>query len=268
MSRWLWPRVARPLLAVSRYCSSQPDSSLISRRNPYSKQEPEARAKTIAKPGDPLWATVTQKDLLYETMQQTTTLEKLFKLVGRHHSNFRQKHVKLAFDKLEVLPKSSEDTRAAITESPEFALLCSAAIKMMRTFNGEELLAIFRRLIELRIPADTLIVRSTLQMIRWQLNDLYIENLLFLEHLLDHEITNEHPVNGDSTIAALRVALPLVLEVRLKNDEFDHEDPSVLLPCLRVAVSRSLSTDVINKLVSLIKHQEDNRKSSPCQSRP
>ena len=253
-----WPQITRirPVAVYCRLMCSDSDSTVISHRRTYLKRDAKLDVKPIAKQSDPLWTTMNSKDLLHETIQATETLNDLLTVIDRHHSAFRQKHVKAAFHMLKVLHKSEGET-TTIPELPQFLLLCKATVKLIRTFHAKELLFIFARLVDFGVSPKALIFRSVVQMLRQDINGLHADSLLLLENILNHDIDKQHPADTDPTVGALRIAMPLVLEIRLTNNEFESNDMSILIPSLRVAIARHLSGDLVNKLMLLIRNQNE-----------
>lgn len=198
-----------------------------------------------------------QKDLLLESFSNTHSVEEVLSLISRHHQFMRQKHAKMAFYALKVHVKSVDEIKS-ITESPEFDLLCKVTVKLIRTLNPKELLIIFSRLIDFNIEPATLIFQSTIQMLRHELNEMSTECLLILDRTLFYDIDQKHPADSDATVAALRIALPMVLEIRLKNNEFDAGDTASLVTFLRLALAKEMSADVTNNIVHLLQQQSDN----------
>lgn len=234
---------------------SDPESTVISHRRTYLKRDDESDIKQTGRQ-DPLWTTMSQKDLLLESFENTHSVDEVLSLVSRHRKFMRQKHIKMAFYALKVHVKSGDDV-SRITESNEFGLLCKATVKLIRTMKPKEVLIILSRLIDFRIPPESLIFKSTIQMLRHEMNDMYADTLLILDRMLFYDIDKKHPADSDATVAALRIALPMVLEIRLKNNEFDPDDVSAVTNFLRLAIVKNMSADVVNKLMVLIKTHSD-----------
>jgi hypothetical protein len=158
---------------------------------------------------------------------------------------------------VKVFHRSEKVPVNEVAESPQFRLLCRATVKLIRTFHSQELLSIVRHLVDFRVPPKTLIFQSAIQMLRQGINDLYTDNLMLLDHILNVDIHRKHPADSDPTVGALRIALPIVLEIRLLNNEFESSDLSILIPAFRVAVYKQLSAQLVNKLMLLMKDQID-----------
>lgn len=228
-------------------------SDLISHRRTYVRQQDA----NISEMEDPLWTKVTTTEFqTFSDVENILSLaqnyDEVLRFVEEHQKEMRHKLVKLTFKKLCETCRHPKDA-ALIIQSPQFEILCGQAMKIMRTFEGGELIAILHPLVHLRVPPDTVIFQSCVRMLRIVINDLRIRSLMRLDQLLNFQIGPDHPANNDATIISMRVALPLVVDIKLQNNEFDPDVLPDVISSMRIITYNRLSESVINKLLLVFK---------------
>lgn len=102
----------------------------------------------------------------------------------------------------------------------------------------------------LKVPAESLIVQTLLQIIRCNINQLSIRHIMFLDFILGRFDKRNHLVD------ALKLALPLAFQIHLPL-ELDREDLPLLKDMLAYACSRDLPDRIINNIVTgLLLHDQ------------
>lgn len=205
-----------------------------------------------------------ETDILLVTLSKARDVNHAFELINLHHSVMNNRHLSMTFDVIHDFVKHNQETTQLILVSPEFRLLCQRTLKAARFLNHRDTVNILKSLIMLRVPADLMIMQAILQMLREQINDLDVHQILLLDFLLNERygkgekedsdvlfIDPEHKStqNVVPLIEALKIALPLVLQIRIKGRELNLGNIALCLKCLRLAVARNLRPDVVNEIL-------------------
>lgn len=102
----------------------------------------------------------------------------------------------------------------------------------------------------LKVPVESLVVQTLLQIIRCNINQLNIRHIMFLDFVLNRFDRRNHLVD------ALKLALPLAFQIHLPM-ELDKEDLPLLKDMLAYACSRELPDRIINNVVTgLLLHDQ------------
>nr|CAD7260599.1 unnamed protein product [Timema shepardi] len=122
--------------------------------------------------------------------------------------------------------------------TPEFAKLCRKLKTQARTFNINETVDALKIISYMGVHSSSIIVQTLLQLIRHQVNDLSLQQIVFLEFVLKR-------MKSSSLTDALRIALPLVFEAQLET-KIDRSNPSQLAELLYY--SGHVSMDLLDYL--------------------
>lgn len=100
------------------------------------------------------------------------------------------------------------------------------------------------------MPVDSLVVQSMLQLVRYNINELNIRQIMFLDFILNRYDTKNHLVD------ALKLALPLAFQIHLPI-EMDNEDLPLLRDMLFYCCAHNLPDRCINNVVTgLLLHDQ------------
>jgi hypothetical protein len=132
-----------------------------------------------------------------------------------------------------------------------FIYLCeilNSHIRMMKTYDIIECLKVF---IHFKVPIDSLLVQSLLQMIRTTVNDLSLQDIIFTVFLLKR--MESTPLRD-----ALLIALPLVFEAQLST-KLDSDNASMLTSSLRFIIQSNINNSKVQNIIlkSLWKHRNN-----------
>lgn len=210
-------------------------------------------------------------DVLAETISKCQYLDDFMKLIDDHVVVMNTKHLALCFHLFDERFKLSGSgiQRKEITESLIFDKLCKRTMKRLRYFEASDLITILKSLARLQISANTGIVRGILQLLRHHLQDLTVEQILYLDYLFS-KFNTEEEAEFESTsqinyritsssyevpmMAAIQLALPLLLQIKLDAKEFDPKDISTVIKCIRKGALKGLKANTLNKLMKITLH--------------
>ncbi|XP_034833978.1 FAST kinase domain-containing protein 2, mitochondrial-like isoform X1 [Maniola hyperantus] len=164
------------------------------------------------------------------------------------------RHMLQALRSLFELQKTSkydknQDTNAII-KNPTFSVLCQNFKKHARALETNEIVEAVKVLSYLKVPVDSLIVQTMLQMIRCNINMLNTQQIMFVDFILSQFDEKNYLVD------ALKLALPLAFQIHLPL-ELDNQDLPLLRDMLIYSCSRDLPDRCINNVVTgLLLHDQ------------
>lgn len=168
---------------------------------------------------------------------------KSIKLLEEAASNYMNMTVDDAIDTMSVVFKSCRHTRDMpnIGKHIGFVRLCEVLnrnIRLMKTNDVIESLKVFTYF---KIPSNSIIMQSLLQMIRTTINELSLRDIIFIVYLLKK--MESTPLSD-----ALLIALPLVFEAQLPT-KLDIDDISELTWSLRFTNENNIVNQEIRDVI-------------------
>lgn len=142
-----------------------------------------------------------------------------------------------------MLPYRSTNDMDNVTKNPSFQVLCQYFKKHVRTLNSKDAIEAVKILCYLKVPVESLIMQSVLQIIRGKVNELNIREIMFLHFVLTKLDTRNHLVD------ALKLALPLAFQIHLPL-ELDRDDLPLLRDMLSYACTHELPDRCVNNIVT------------------
>lgn len=94
----------------------------------------------------------------------------------------------------------------------------------------------------LKVPSNSTIMQILLQLIRHNVNDLNIPQIIFVDFIL-------HQFKSSPLVEALKIALPIIFEAQL-NTKMDREDLNHIAEYLHYASKRPVSEKCIEMIVA------------------
>lgn len=141
-------------------------------------------------------------------------------------------------------PYSSSESKKKILESKEFLLLCKSLKSQSRTLDTHETVEALKCVCYIGLPSESAIVQILLQLLRHQINDLNLHQIVFLEYILSKFETC-------TLIEALKIALPIVFEAQL-SVKLERRNVSQLAEMLQYAVRNNLSISACTLLIDCL----------------
>ncbi|CAB3249550.1 unnamed protein product [Arctia plantaginis] len=137
-----------------------------------------------------------------------------------------------------------------LVKDPTFGVLCQNFKKQARALDVNEAIEATKVLTYLKVPADSVVVQTMLQLIKTNINMISLRQIMFMDFLLTRFDTKNHLVD------ALKLALPLAFQIHLPI-EIDNQDLSLLRDMLSYACSHDLPERCINNIVTgLLLHDQ------------
>lgn len=132
-----------------------------------------------------------------------------------------------------------------LIKDPAFGVLCQNFNKHARALEVGEIIEAIKVLSYLKVPVDSLLIQTLLQMIRGNINLLNIQQIIFLDFLLSQFDGKNHLVD------ALKLAMPLAFQIHLPL-ELDSQDLPLLRDMFIFACSHELPDRCINNIVTCL----------------
>lgn len=137
-----------------------------------------------------------------------------------------------------------------LVADPTFTVLCDRFKKQARALNVNETLEATKILSYLKVPADSNVVQTLLQLLRCYINMLNCRQIMFLDFLLKKFDCQNHLVD------ALKLALPLAFQIHLPL-EIDNKDMPLLKDMLAYSCTHNLPDRHIDDIVTgLLLHDQ------------
>ncbi|XP_063831171.1 uncharacterized protein LOC135080464 isoform X1 [Ostrinia nubilalis] len=191
-------------------------------------------------------------DAVMSRLKTAPTAAELLAAVQTHLNVMTHKHMLQALRSLFELQKAGkmdQDTQSII-KNPAFSVLCQNFKKHARALEINEAIEATKVLSYLKVPVDSLILQTMLQLIRYNINFINVRQIMFLDFLLNRYDCKNHLVD------ALKLALPLAFQIRLPL-ELDNEDLPLLRDMLSYCCNHDLPDRCINNIVTgLLLHDQ------------
>ncbi|CAH0690411.1 unnamed protein product [Spodoptera exigua] len=162
------------------------------------------------------------------------------------------KHMLQALRSLFELQKSGnlETEPEKLVMNPLFGVLCQNFKKHARALDVSEAIEATKVLSYLKVPADSIVVQTMLQIIRCYINMINVRQIMFLDYLLTKFDRSNHLVD------ALKLALPLAFQIHLPH-EIDTKDLLLLKDMLAFSCTHDLPDRYIDEIVTgLLLHDQ------------
>ncbi|XP_052744126.1 uncharacterized protein LOC112050548 isoform X2 [Bicyclus anynana] len=193
-------------------------------------------------------------DNIMMTIKTAPTTSEVLATVQANLAVLTHRHMLQALRSLFELQKTSKYNKDmdtdAIIKDPTFGVLCQNFKKHARALEVNETIEAIKVLSFLKVPADSLILQTMLQMIRCNINTLNTQQIMFVHFLLSQFDGKNHLVD------ALKLALPLAFQIHLPL-ELDNQDLFLLRDMLIYCCSHDLPDRCINNVVTgLLLHDQ------------
>jgi hypothetical protein len=139
-------------------------------------------------------------------------------------------------------------SKEEIVNNKTFEAICKSVRSGLRLWSSNNLIEILKIVLYFNVPPTSIMVQSVMHLIKKEINDLNISEIIFL-HMLCSKTKNE------PSIKAIQIALPIVFEANIKL-KLDREDMGHVAEALDFSSSYKVSDVVFDYLVTVIsKHQ-------------
>lgn len=193
-----------------------------------------------------------QTDILTNTLKNVKTVNTVLEMVNIHNKSMNHKHLVQALKVVFNLQKggNSDLSTHQITKNPHFERLCRSLKYQAGALQVNEAIESLKVLSFLGIQADSVIMQTLLQIIRHKINELTLQQIIFLEFLLKQ-------FKSTPLVEALKIAVPLVFEIQLPY-QVDKDNVKALCDYFQYASTNSVSSKCIEYLCSSLLTTENS----------
>ncbi|XP_026760632.2 uncharacterized protein LOC113519672 [Galleria mellonella] len=191
-------------------------------------------------------------DTVMASLKSAPSMSDLLAAIQTHLPAMTHKHMMQALRCLFELQKAGkfEDDTENLIKNPAFNILCQNFKRYAPALDVNESIEATKVLSYLKVPVDSLIVQTLLQMIRCNINMINTRQIMFLHFILRRFDTKNHLVD------ALKLALPLAFQIHLPL-ELDNDDLPLLRDMLAYSCAHYLPDRCINNIVTgLLLHDQ------------
>ncbi|XP_044729631.1 uncharacterized protein LOC123292981 [Chrysoperla carnea] len=163
------------------------------------------------------------------------------------------RHIIQAFRSLFSLQKihKTDLKNEQILTHPSFEKLCLVLRKRSRDLEITELLEVLKTVTYVGVNSNSTITQILLQLLRHQINNLSLQQIIFLQFILNKFTSNP-------LVDALKIALPIVLDINLRT-KIDTTNLNELSHLLQFASKNQISKENIDYIINvLISHDIQN----------
>ncbi|KAJ8723617.1 hypothetical protein PYW07_007597 [Mythimna separata] len=191
-------------------------------------------------------------DALMTVIKAAPTAAEVLSAVDSHMAKMDHTHMLQALCCLFELQKSGQSGTdpAILLSSPTFETLCQKFKRHARALDVNQALEATKILSFLKVPTDSTVVQTMLQLLRCYINMMNVRQIMFLDFLLSKFDHKNHLVD------ALKLALPLAFQIRLPL-ELDSKDMPLLKDMLAYSCLHNLPDRYIDDIVTgLLLHDQ------------
>ncbi|XP_066149435.1 uncharacterized protein [Euwallacea fornicatus] len=179
-------------------------------------------------------------DVLLNRLRASSSTSRLLQLVRENYKKMDEKHTVQALKALFMLQKdgNSDLSTEKLMGHPDFEKICRNIKRYSGIVDINDAIDALKTLSYVGVKSYSMIVQVLLQIVRGNVNQLSIPQVLFLNFLLmDMENT--------PLVEALRIALPMVFEINVKK-KMNNTNPVQMTDCLYYAIKKNLSQETVN----------------------
>ncbi|XP_022130412.1 uncharacterized protein LOC111003942 isoform X2 [Pieris rapae] len=189
-------------------------------------------------------------DALMISIKSAPSTAEVLAAVQNNIGSLTHRHMLQALRTIFELQKSNSNDPEMLIKDPGFSVLCQNFKKHVRALEVNETIEAIKVLSYLKVPVDSLLVQTLLQLVRYNINMISVRQIMFLDFILSRFDTKNHLVD------ALRLALPLAFQIHLPL-ELDNQDLPLLRDMLMYSCSHDLPDRCINNIVTgLLLHDQ------------
>ncbi|KAL1461822.1 hypothetical protein WDU94_013692 [Cyamophila willieti] len=191
------------------------------------------------------------KDILLDKIKSSSDTGEIFESLKLHSSIMNPSHQFITLNMLFQLDKSGNSTmsKSTIVKSPEFQNLCKQLVIKIHTFSTEDIINMLKCLTYFNVHSKSKMVQSCLQILASNVNDLSLQNIVFLDFLLAD-------LQSSPLVEALKISLPIVFQAQYSS-RVNKESNASLVEMLAFATRKQLSEDVTNQLLETLVERND-----------
>ncbi|XP_066249782.1 uncharacterized protein [Euwallacea similis] len=181
-----------------------------------------------------------ESDILFNRLRTSNSTSRLLQLVREHSKKMDEKHTVQALKVLFMLQKDgkSDLSTEKLMGHPDFEKICRNIKRYSGVVDVSDAIDALKTLSYIGVKSCSTIVQVLLQIVRGNVNQLSIPQVLFLDFLLKD-------MENTPLVEALRIALPMVFEIGVKK-KMNNTNPVQMTDCLHYAIKKNLSQETVN----------------------
>ncbi|XP_015588304.1 uncharacterized protein LOC107264498 isoform X2 [Cephus cinctus] len=196
-------------------------------------------------------------DNIIKSLRSCKNSSEIFNVIQNEHSLMTNRHIIEALTLLFNFQKYSSRKVNNIYHRQGFMFFCEVINKNLRNFDANEAVHALKVLSYLKIPINSMIMQSVLQLVRESINTLGLSKIIFLDFLI-------HQFEKTPLTEALSIALPIVFEVQVAT-QLDRNNIKHLASCLQYLSLRSQNpASIANVLDAILKFDQEIDIISAC----
>jgi FAST kinase domain-containing protein 2 len=196
-------------------------------------------------------------DVLLNNLKSAGTTRSVLEMVAQHNKIMNNKHVLQALRSLFILQKNgnSDLSTGELLGHRDFRKLCRQLRTRAGSIELNETIEALKVVSYVGVPADSTIFQVLLQLIRHNVNNLSLQQIMFLDFLLSQS-------KSSPLVDALKMALPLVFDIHLPI-KMEYDNVALLSECLYFSSKHQLARESVERIVNaLMANQEFDAKTA------
>ncbi|KAK4885237.1 hypothetical protein RN001_001508 [Aquatica leii] len=220
------------------------------RLNNYRLQQYSKVNKELPKQYVPIVST--SPDYLIQNLKNSRTSQNVLNIVGAHYKIMNTKQLLQALRSIFTLQKYGSSNLATrdIVKNSDFEKLCHHLKSQAGLIEINEAIEALKVVSYLGVSPNSTIVQTLLQVIRYNINDLSLQQLMFLDFLLKQ-------FKSSPLVEALLIAIPIVFEVHLPM-HMDRGNVVNLIDYLQFISRKRVSEQCISLIVNNLNEYLEN----------
>ena len=198
-------------------------------------------------------------DPLYQGIRSATAVDQVWQLIDANAKNMNEVHVITTLKMLKKIAVSCPSDSAEsilpvnLMKNVQFEKLCTHTLRIMRTMSPRNLYQLLSHLDYLAVPVNTVIFKSLLVMIKNRMNEFTLTEIVMMDIVLSRLLKrSDDSTSPDQLISVVRMALPLLVEIKVQFREVPYEDMDTVVKVLRYSCNNRLKVGVINHIMESI----------------
>ncbi|XP_068219752.1 uncharacterized protein [Palaemon carinicauda] len=169
------------------------------------------------------------EDLLMKKINDCETTHDVLEMYRKHYEVMTRTHLLRTVRVLNILVTKGNVDCVELQNEKEFQEICQRILKMSRTMETGDLLGLLQHLCRLEVDVHSKIVMTVLQLLKHNINDLELRQIIHLDFLL-----RKFPSVPISQ--AIKIAIPLLVENALSTEPIGTLSLKQLSEVLVIAV--------------------------------
>lgn len=210
-------------------------------------------------------------DPLYQGIRSATAVDQVWQLIDANAKNMNEVHVITTLRMLKKIAVSCPSDSAEsilpvnLMKNVQFEKLCAHTLRIMRTMSPRNLYQLLSHLEYLSVPVNTVIFKSLLVMIKNRMNEFTLSEIVMMDIVLSRLLKrSEGDKAPDQLISVVRMALPLLVEIKVQFREVPYDEIDTVVKVLRYSCDNRLKMTVINHIMESLNSRRGTLNPYQC----